>query len=180
MHIPRLGLPQEGKTVAKSFRINQNALAALREEAGKQTISLNTLVNQLLVSYSEFGRFMRQMHMLMFTKQTFAEILNVVPEEKLAEAAVVAGKSAPQALITSKHGKISVNGVIELVHYLSAYANFFEYSEQEEGGHWTITLTHELGRKWSTFVAGYLEQAFLAAGVKVKHTVSDRSVTFSI
>jgi hypothetical protein len=173
-------LSHEGKTVAKSFRINENALEALREEARKQTISLNTLVNQLLVSYSEFGRYMRQMHALMFTQQTFAEILNALPEDKLIEAARTAGKSAPEALITSKHGKMTVNAVIELVHFFSAYANLFEYSEKDENGHWTITLTHELGRKWSLFIASYLEQAFETAGVKARYTISDRSTTLNI
>lgn len=173
-------MSHEGKTVAKSFRINQNALEALREEANKQTISLNTLVNQLLVSYSEFGRYMKQMHAVMLTHETFAEILNTIPEDKLTEAAGRAGKSAPEALITSKHGKMTVNAVIELIHFLSAYANFFEYSEKDENGHWTITLTHEFGRKWSLFIASYLEQAFVTAGVKTRYTVSDRSITFNI
>lgn len=120
------------------------------------------------------------MHNLMITWQTFAEIMNAVPEDKLIEAARTAGKSAPDALITSKHGKMSVNGVIEYMHFLSSYARWFEYSEQDETGHSTITLTHELGRKWSVFLATYLEQAFGLAGVKTKYTVSDRSITFNV
>jgi hypothetical protein len=109
-------LSREGKTIAKSFRINQVALEALREEAGKQTISLNTLVNQLLVGYSELGRYMKQMHGLTLTRQTFIEILNVIPEDKSIDVGRKAGKSAPVAIVTSKHGKMSVNGVIELLH----------------------------------------------------------------
>lgn len=173
-------MPGEGKTVAKSFRIDATALEALRDEARKQTISLNTLVNQLLVSYSEFGRYMRQMHSLMLTRQTFAGIVGAIPEEKLVEWARETGKSVPEAMVTSKHGKMTVNGVIEFVHYLSAYANLFEYSEQEENGHWAITLTHELGGKWSLFIANYLSQALEAAGVKPKSTVADRSATITI
>lgn len=170
----------EGKTVAKSFRINQEALEALREEARKQTISLNTLVNQLLVSYSEFGRYMKQMHSLTLTRQTFSEMLSAIPEDKLTEFARNAGKSVPEAVIESKHGKMTLNGLIEFIHYLSAYANLFEYNEKDENGHWTITLTHELGPKWSLFIANYMEQAMASAGVKAKCTVSDRSTTVSI
>jgi len=173
-------LPHEGKTVAKSFRINQSAIEALGEEARKQTISLNTLVNQLLVGYSEAGRYMKQMHALTLTRQTFVEILNVLPEDKMIEIGRAAGKSAPVAIITSKHGKMNVNGIIEYLHFMSAYANFFEYSEMEENGHWTITLTHELGRKWSLLLAGYLDEAFAAVGVKPKYTVTDRSTTFHV
>lgn len=173
-------MPRISKTVAKSFRINEEALEALREDARKQTISLNTLVNQLLVSYSDFGRYMKQMHSLTLTRQTFSKILNVIPEDKLIEFAKDAGRNVPEAVITSKHGKVTLNGLIEFVHYLSAYANMFEYSEKDENGHWTITLTHELGRRWSLFLANYMEQAMSAAGVKAKYTVSDRSLTVSI
>jgi hypothetical protein len=173
-------LPGEGKSVAKSFRINQKALEALREEARKQAISLNTLVNQLLVSHAEFGRYMRQVHSMMLTQQTFAEILKGLPEDKLAEAAKVAGKSAPETIITSMRGKVTANAVIDLIHFLSAYANLFEYSEKDENGHLTIALTHELGRKWSIFIAGYLEEAFAAAGVKPNCTISDRFATITI
>ena len=173
-------MPRDGKTVAKSFRINQAALEALQEEARKQTISLNTLVNQLLVGYSEAGKYMRQMHALTLTKQTFVEILNVLPEDKMIQTGRAAGKSVPVAIISSKRGKISVNGIIEYLHFMSAYANLFEYSESEENGHWTITLTHELGRKWSLLLAGYFDEAFATVGVKTKYTFTDGSITFNI
>ena len=176
-------MPHEGKTgktVAKSFRINQDALEALQEEARKQTISLNTLVNQLLVGYAEAGRFVRQMHGLTLTRQTFTELLNLCSEDKLHEAGRRAGKVTPVSIITSKHGKMTVDAMIEYLHFLSSYANLFEYSENEENGRWTITLTHELGRKWSNLLAGYFEQAFANVGVKIQPTVSDASITLSV
>jgi len=157
----------------------QSALEALPEEARKQTISLNTLVNQLLVGYSEVARYVKQMHGLALTGQTFVEILKWLPEDKMIEIGGAAGKNAPVAIITSKHGRMSVNGIeylhfehIEYLHFLSAYANLFEYSEAEETGHWTITLTHELGRKWSLF--------FATIGMKSKYTVSDSSTAFLV
>ena len=173
-------MARDGKTVAKSFRINQAALEALQEEARKQTISLNTLVNQLLVSYSEFGRYMKHVHSVMLTRQTFAEILNAAPEDKLIEAAKKAGKSAPETIVESMYGKVTLNGLLEYLHYLSGYANLFEYSEKEENGHWTITMTHELGPKWSLFIGNYFSQSLESAGVKSKYKISDRSTTFNI
>src|SRR2546425_9255802 len=53
-------MPREGKTVAKSFRVNEKALGALQEEAARQSVSVYTLVNQLLLDYSEFGRFLQR------------------------------------------------------------------------------------------------------------------------
>jgi len=172
-------MPREGKTVAKSFRVNEKALVALQEEAARQSVSVNTLVNQLLLDYSEFGRFLQRINALRLSRKTFGEILNMVSEDSLAKAGVAAGKSAPVALIASKWGKVNVNTVIEYIHDLSAYANLFEYYEKNENERWTITLMHELGPKWSAFLANYISEAFVAAGVQPKTKISDRAVIFN-
>ena len=67
--------------MAKSFRINEDALEALREEARSETISLNTFVNQLLVSYAHFGRYMKHMQDLLLSRQTFTELINPLSED---------------------------------------------------------------------------------------------------
>ena len=125
-------MPREGKTVAKSFRVNEKALAALQEEAARQSVSVNTLVNQLLLDNSEFGIFLQRVNALRLSRKTFGEILSMVSEDSLARAGVAAGKNAPVALIVSKWGKVTVNTVIEYIHDLSAYANLFEYYEKNE------------------------------------------------
>ena len=176
----RSSLPHEGKTVAKSFRIDQNALGALQEEARKQQISLNTLVNQLLVGYSEYGRFIRHMNGVSISGGAFFEFLSNIPEDRMIEIGRKLAKSALVTLVTSRYGKMGVDGVIEWIHRFSSYANLYEYSETEEKGRWTITLTHGFGRKWSLFLAGYFEQAFADVGVKTTHLVSEASTTFSI
>ena len=172
-------MPREGKTVAKSFRINEKALEALQEEAKRQTISLNTLVNQLLLDFSEFGRYLQRVNALKLSRKTFAEILNSIPEDGLVKAAQTAGKSAPVALIASKYGRVNVTSVLGYIHDLSAYANLFEYNEKNENERWTVTLMHELGPKWSTFLSYYLIEAFVSAGVQPKTKTSDRAVIFS-
>jgi hypothetical protein len=172
-------MPREGKTVAKSFRVNEKALTALQEEANRQSVSVNTLVNQLLLDYSEFGRFLQRINSLRLSRKTFQEILNMVSDENLVKAGMMAGKSGPMTIIASKWGKITINTVIEFIHDLSAYANLFEYYEKNENERWTITLMHELGPKWSTFLTNYISEAFNAAGVQPKTRTSDRAVIFT-
>jgi len=175
-----LYLRREGKTVAKSFRVNGKALAAIQQEADRQNISLNTLVNQLLIDYSEFGRFTKRLGALRLTRKTFEAVLVAASEEALASGARSAGKSAPLALITAKWGKLTPGIVLEYVRDLSSYANLYEYNEMNEEGHQTITLMHELGPKWSVFLANYLGEAFSAAGTKPRISTSDRAVIFSL
>ncbi len=173
-------MPREGKTVAKSFRVNEKALTAIQQEAQRQNISLNTLVNQLLIDYAEFGRFVKRMSALRLSRKTFEAVLSASSDEELATGARAAGKSAPLALITSKWGRVTPNIVVEYLRDLSKYANLYEYNETNEDGHLTLTLTHELGSKWSIFLANYLGEAFAVAGTKPEVKTSDRAVIFSL
>ena len=159
--------------------MNEKALEALQEEAKRQSISVNTLVNQLLLDYSEFGRFLQRVSALKLSRKTFGEILNSVSDDSLVKAAQTAGKSAPIALIASKYGKVTVNSVMGYVHDLSAYANLFEYYEKNENERWTVTLMHELGPKWSIFLSQYIGEAFASAGIQPKVKTSDRAVIFT-
>src|SRR5437667_1912462 len=98
-------MAREGRTVAKSFRVNEKALGALQEEANRQSISVNTLVNQLLLDYSEFGRFLQRINALRLSRNTFQEILNSVPDDNLFKAGQIAGKSGPMAIIALEMGQ---------------------------------------------------------------------------
>ncbi len=79
--------------------MNEKALGALQEEAARQSVSVNTLVNQLLLDYSEFGRFLQRVNAVRLSRKTFGEILSSVSDDSLVKAGQVAGKSAPMALI---------------------------------------------------------------------------------
>src|SRR6266581_8437673 len=114
-------MPREGKTVAKSFRVNEKALSALQEEAGRQSVSVNTLVNQLLLDYSEFGRYLHRVNALKLSRKTFGEILNTVSDDNPVKAAQTEGKSAPVALIASKYGEVNVSSVLGYSRSLCLY-----------------------------------------------------------
>ena len=98
-------MAREGRTVAKSFRVNEKALGALQEEAKRQSVSVNTLVNQLLLDYSEFGRFLQRINALRLSRKTFQEILNSVPDDNLFKAGQIAGKSGPMAIMALEMGQ---------------------------------------------------------------------------
>ena len=119
------------------------------------------------------------MNALSLARKTFLSILNAVPNEEIIHAAEVEGRSSPVAYITSMNGHMSVDNVVGFVKDLSAHANLFEYSVRSESPP-TFTLVHEMGIKWSLFIAHYLAEAFKLAGAQVKFTTTDRAVTFTL
>jgi len=75
------------KTVTRSFRINESAFLALEEEAKKRNISLNAVVNQLILSYANFDRYFQRLGMLKMSKVTFRKILKAAADKEIVELA---------------------------------------------------------------------------------------------
>src|SRR5208282_5212479 len=125
--------PRGRRTVAKSFRINEEALQGLREEANSQALSLNTLANQLMINYANFGRYLRRMDGMMLGQQELSELINNTSEDSAINAGKNLGKTSPQMLMAAVDGGITVGRVIELIHNLSFCANWFQYTEKRNG-----------------------------------------------
>jgi len=170
----------ERRTVAKSFRINEEALEGLREEANSQALSLNTLANQVIVKYTNFERYLRRMNGMMLSQPMLSEFIKYLSEDSAIKAGKSLGKTSPQMMMSAMNGGITAGRVIELIHNLSFCANWFQYIEKREGERWKITLMHNMGRNWSQFITHYINGAFTAAGCQAKYEVTDHYVTFTI
>ena len=162
----------------RSFRIDEDALQVLESEARRRSTSPSALLNQFVISYSEYGRIAEQMAALSLSRKTFIEILNATDEGALAEAAERAGRSAVPAYVGAMRGPMTLQNIRELMEVLSKHAHLFEFNEKQDsfGKHWT--LVHEFGSKWSLFLARYFGAAFLMVKARVREEVSDRTVIF--
>lgn len=148
------------KTVTISFRVSESALRALQEDSKKQNVSLNTLANQMFVSYAEYDRFLQKFHMVKLSAPTLKRIINAATELAIAEAGKSAGSSVPESFMLAKMGEISVTNALDYLRLMGAHANLFDYSEVVHGGKTTVTLNHDLGDKGSQFLTHYVESIF--------------------
>jgi hypothetical protein len=97
------------KTVTRSFRINESAFLALEEEAKKRNISLNTLVNQLFMSYANFDRYFQRLGMLKMSKVAFRKILNAAPANEIVAAAREVAQNSSRTIILARYGTLSLS-----------------------------------------------------------------------
>ena len=116
------------KTVTRSFRINENAFLALEEEAKKRNISLNTLVNQLFMSYAN-DRYFQRLGMIKMSKATFRKILNAAPANEIVEVAREVAQNISRTIILARYGTMSLTSVLEYLNNFADYAYFVERSE---------------------------------------------------
>lgn len=169
-----------GKTVTRSFRISETALKALEEDAQKQTVSLNTMVNQLLISYTSFDRLFKRFRPVKVSTTTFKRILEAASNDAVSEAGSEAGRSVPHAFILAQKGTLTLEGALEYVRLLSDYANMFEYSDVYTGGKKVITLSHELGHKGSIFLSHCIQALLEQINMHPKIDIDETVVSFAV
>ena len=168
------------KTVTRSFRVSESALHAIEDEARRHNLSANSFVNQLLLSYANYDRFMEKVHMIKMTTPGLRTLMEAGTNEKLAEAGRFAGRSIGKSFIMARKGALSVENSIEQLRAMGDYANYWEFNEVNREGKKIITLIHDLGPKGSLFLSAVGEALFETAGVKPKSTMTDDSVIYEI
>jgi len=164
------------KTVTATFRIDEDSFKDLQEDAKKQNISVNTLVNQLLLSYSHYDRLMKRFQLMKIPASTFKTILEGSTDEAIVAAAKTAGESIARTFVITKLGAFTIENMLEGFRTSSGYINAFEYSEFLSPGKITITLTHNLGKKGSLFLEEWIRCQLALVHRTAKFAVDEHSV----
>jgi hypothetical protein len=169
------------KTVTRSFRINESAFLALEEEAKKRNISVNTLVNQLFLSFANFDRYFQKFGMAKISKVAYRKTLRSVPDAEVTELAREVAQNSGKVIILARHGTVSLKGILDWLQDLSEYAQWFQYNEVNSlGGRHVITLTHDLGVKFSTFMVAYAKELFGQISMAPRLSSTEDSITINV
>jgi len=173
-------LIRSDRTVTRSFRISELSLKALQEEAQTQNISVNTLVNQIILSYTNFDKYAKKFNFIRLSSLALRYILEAIPDEAVIRASYNAGKEVSEPFILAKHGTLNLETVLEYLRSLSIYANLFEYNEVDKDEKKVITLMHTLGGKGSLFIAHFIQPIFERIGINAYFSLSDHAVVIEI
>jgi len=172
----KLDLKKGDRTVTRSFRISESALIALQSESERQNVSVNTLVNQLLLAYTNYDRFAKKQQTIKLSSATFRYILQAASDESIIEAGRLAGRSVPETFILAKEGVLSLPTVLNYLKSLADYANLYEFNEVVRDNRHTITLMHGLDSKGSLFLAHYLHGLFERIEKPPVFTITDHAI----
>jgi hypothetical protein len=171
-----------GKTITRSFRISQEAFDALKEDAERKEITVNTLVNQLFLAHKDFDVYFERMGVIKISSATFSLLLGAASEERIAEVGREVGMDVPKAIIIAKSGELSLQTVLSFLRMMSQYANLFEYNEvvSSDGRSKIITLMHSLGRNGSQFLVHYVKAILGGIGLEPKISWTEHSVVIEL
>jgi hypothetical protein len=173
-------LSRKEKTIVKSFRVSQSAFQILEAEAASQNVTLNTLLNQIVIRYASWGRFVNKYKGIVIGRSAFERLLSVSSDEVVAELGRKAGSDTPKTIMFAKHGEVSLDAVLDYIRGGATYGGFAEYSEVEKQGKTVITLIHNLGPKGSIYLSNNLQSIFDVAGLHPKISSTEQAVLIEI
>ena len=174
-------LNKKRKTVGRSFRIDEEWLDVLNEEAEKQGISVNSLLNRLLQQYA-YLRYMLRYGAITLTSKGFSNILECCPDDKIRQKGEKAGESIVKDLLLTMGVTPTYGFVLCLVKkLLSEFAGWFECDHHIKPDREVLHMRHDLGRKWSIYLAGISSGTFNSLlNQEIELEISDSSVTITI
>jgi hypothetical protein len=172
------------KTITRTFRIRQEWDNILQEEAAKQGVSVNVLLNKLLRKYSLYSRWSDRKNDASFPRQTLQEILKTVQVESLAEAGTKCGASDAVNIVNSMGLALNYESFVYLVtEHLGGphFARWFQCFHHTQGNKDIFHLQHDLGPEWSVFLEKYV-LSFLRSMTDTEATtrVYDYAVTLEV
>ena len=173
-------MSSKDRTVTLSLRISEVAYKALQEDARKENVSLNTIANQLLLTYAQHDRYLKKHGLMKVITPLFTQLVNAASDEAIVEAGRSLGPGAIPSTIISMTGELTVTGILDWLKRMGTYSNLCDYSEISHGGKISVTMAHNVGPKGSLLLASYLDSLFRTAGKQIKITQLRDSVTFEV
>ena len=178
------GFDKRKRTITRTFRIRQEWDSVLQEEATRQGVSVNVLVNKILRKYSLYSRWNDRNSDASLPKGTLREILTICQLEELAEAGSRSGALDAINITNAMGLKMNYDSFIYMVtEHLGGphFARWFHCFHHTQGNTDLFHLQHDFGHGWSVFLEKYL-LSFLRSmiGVDAKTRVYDYAVTLEV
>lgn len=169
------------KTVGFSIRIDEEWLEVLRKEAERQTLSVNALMNKVFHDYCVHWRWAETFGAVLLTRQTLGGIVACCPEDSLAELGKASGSTGAKDLLRTIGVVPTYNTLLQFIQNMAKFGNWFDYSKHTNGRKELIHLRHELGRKWSIFIANQVATMFKSTlGITTKMEINDNYATLEL
>jgi hypothetical protein len=171
-----------GKKVTKCFRLPSQAIDELVLEAKRKEISLNSLMNGLIMSYLKWGRFLERHGGLSFSENSFSSLIREIDDISIFErAGLEAGLRTPRRLLLMLGLPTNKETVLRLLDVICEYSMSYRYSHRLIENKHNFLLTHNLGRKMSRWFSAYVKSMFkelLNLNIDIRE--DDDSVTFTV
>ncbi|MGH9963718.1 MAG: hypothetical protein ACRD5E_02665 [Nitrososphaeraceae archaeon] len=149
------------RTTTMTFRIESEIIQRLKNKAGQDEITLNTLVNHILKRYIEWGMYAEdKIGLVSLSRPLAGELFNKLNKEEVVRLASEVGKGAVIDLTLFMKGDLSSSSFIDW--FLSRMKNSSASvaSKSNSDGVQSYVIKHDMGENWSLYHKTVVESIF--------------------
>jgi hypothetical protein len=161
-----------------TFRLESTALDKLKAKANQDRISLNTLVNQIIVGYAEWDLTAISAGWMVMPKKVMKKMIAKLSEKEIKQLAkeTVDEMKSIALFMTNKSDLESFFSIIRIRSKKSG----FQIKEVVDNNKNTFIIQHDLGAKWSLFNKIFYEELLHSLEKRVTFETTDNTIVINV
>ena len=148
------------KSSTITFRLDENTIKRLRNESGHRQVSTNTLVNQALKQFLDWGMYESSVGFVIINKQVFVHVFGKLSQKEIVDVATRVGKDEVKNMALFMKGRIDIQSFLEWFELRMINSAVQVSHIHEDDDFHRYVMKHELGKNWSVYHKTILELIF--------------------
>ncbi len=161
-----------------SIRINNQNLSRLRDEAKKDGITLNQLLNQIISDYLQWDMTATKAGWIVVLADVLRRLFNELDDKTLYKIAVITADIAKDARLVMTGGN-TVEGFFSILRNRLRKSGI-NYIESTEKGMRKFIIHHNMGKKWSYFYKTQHERMLHNLGYQSKLDFTENTLIICV
>jgi hypothetical protein len=141
--------------VNKSFRLDEDIITKMAQQAENNNTSLNTEINNALRSYIEWDMFARKIGMIPIKKTVLAEIFQrMLTKEEVVDLANRVAKNAVPEMVYFMKGDLTLESFLPWLKIRMEHCSEVNYVVEKNSNsvpQISLIFKHDLGENWSIY-----------------------------
>lgn len=136
-------------------------MKVLRDEAKREGITVNSLMNRILEDYGLFHRYYARYSVVTMTQSTLRRMVELCPEEDLREIAKKGGIENFKDIARTLGFELTHENLIFFITKVCGkYVKWFKVEHYLRKGIEVFHMRHHMGKKWSLYIAEVMSAIF--------------------
>lgn len=168
------------KSSVISVRVDEDTKTKLEVESEMKSLTLNTLVGQIITKHTSWDRFAEDIGFVFLTKPFLRAILSHVPEKEMTTIAVTVCRGAMKDATVYMYGEMTFETYMKSLDlWLEASHIPFRHIKTESTDRYVIQ--HEIGLQFSHYLITVINAVLNELKLKAaKQEITDQSIGFVI
>jgi predicted DNA-binding ribbon-helix-helix protein len=173
------------KTESITFRLENEILVSLRQEARRKDVSVNTLVSQIAKQHTHWHSLAAQAGFISVRKPLLTKLLESQNDEEIKSLAKHVASSSNKDFLLMLRRKYNIYSALDMIEtWISisgySYTHNIEDLDYSNRLH-SFIVQHHMGRKWSFYLSELYKNFFEEFGIRnARFDLTDSTLAFEI